>query len=169
MSSSLSTQSLTRHRSVYVEEALDFETPALNAVREIWRHRNEKKGYVARADFDARTLKPFLRNLSILDVVERKAERRRYRYRYMGSAIVDIFGEQTGRYLDEFISSDRIAAWTTHHDLVVDKKIPLRFVVNYTTPRIDYKSSESLLLPLSETGDTVGMLMAFVYFRARNL
>jgi hypothetical protein len=43
----------------------------------------------------------------------------------------------------------------------------LRFVVNYTSPQINYLSSECLMLPLSEDGSAVNMMMSFVYLGAK--
>jgi hypothetical protein len=153
---------LVEDSAFHYDAELDFERAELNALRGIWREKTKVKPIASRADFDARTIKPYMRNLSIMDVVD-EAGVRRYRYRYMGSAIVEVFGEQTGRYIDEFISPDRMARWRAAHDLVVVSGRPIRFVVNYASPQISYLSSECLMVPLSEDGERVNMLMSFVY------
>jgi len=91
---------LVEDESFHFDADLKFERAELNQLREIWREKSKARGCAKRADFDARTLKPYLRNMLILDVVEQEDETRRYRYRYMGSSIVEVFGEQTRRFVD---------------------------------------------------------------------
>jgi hypothetical protein len=146
------------------DSELEFERAELNALRDIWKQKSAERGYATRADFDARTIKPYMRNLSILDVVTQPDSARRYRYRYFGSAIVEVFGEHTGHYIEEFIPPDRMARWTAGHDLVTLSGRPLRFVINYNSPQISYLSSESLVLPLTDESGKVGMLMCCLYF-----
>jgi hypothetical protein len=143
---------------------LEFGRQELNALRDIWRGKSAEKGFATRSDFDARTIKPFMRNLSILDVVPQSDGTRRYRYRYFGSAIVEVFGEHTGHYIEQFIPPNRMARWTAGHDLVTLSGRPLRFVINYNSPQISYLSSESLVMPLSDETGTVTMLMCCLYF-----
>jgi hypothetical protein len=143
---------------------LNFERPELNQLRDIWREKTKSKLIASRADFDARTVKPFMRHMAILDVEALPDGDRRYKNRYEGSAIVEVFGEQTGRYLDEYMPPDRIARWRAGHDLVVLSARPLRIVVNYKSPQISYLRSEIFCFPLSEDGSTINMVMGFNYF-----
>jgi hypothetical protein len=149
------------------DTVLEFERAELNQLRDIWRAKSVDKGYASRADFDARTLKPYMRNTSILDVEAQPDGRRRYRYRYVGSAIVEVFGEQTHKYIDQFVAPDRLARWTAVHDLIVLSGRPLRFIVNYTSPQINYLRSECLMLPLSPDGEAINMIMTFLYLGAK--
>lgn len=143
---------------------LQFLRPELDALYQVWRRICARKGHASRADFDARAIKAHLRNLSVLDVVPQSDGSRRYRYRYFGSAVADVFGEQTGHYLEQFIPPERMARWRMGHDLVALSGRPVRFLINYTSPLIDYLSSESLVLPLSEESGATNMLMCCVYF-----
>ena len=146
---------------------LEFQRPELNQIRDIWKQKSAGKGYASRTDFDARTVKPYMRNMTILDVVVQPNGTRRYRHRYMGSALVEIFGEQTGRYLDEFIPPDRIARWTAGHDLVVLSGRPTRIIVRYKSSQMNYLQSETLSIPLSQDGEIYDMEMSFLYFAPR--
>jgi hypothetical protein len=143
---------------------LEFDRAELNQLRDIWREKTKSKPIASRAEFDARTLKPFMRNMVILDVETQQDGNRRYRNRYEGSAVVEVFGEQTGRYLDEYVPADRLERWRAAHDLSVLSGRPLRFVINYNSPQISYLRSEVFMIPLSEDGTMVNMLMAFNYF-----
>ncbi len=160
----LAIPALVEDDSFRFDTGLEFERSELNVLRDIWREKCGQKGHATRSEFDARTIKPYMRNLSILDVVPQADGGRRYRYRYFGSAIVDVFGEHTGHYIDQFIPPDRMARWTAGHDLVALSGRPLRFTINYNSPQISYLSSESLVLPLSDESGKVVMLMCCIYF-----
>lgn len=155
---------LVTDSAFHYDAELEFDRPELNALRDIWREKTKNKPIASRSDFDARTVKPFMRNMVILDVVQQPDGSRRYRQRYEGSAVVEVFGEQTGRFLDEYIPTDRLARWVAGHDIIALSGRPLRFVINYNSPQISYLRSEVLMLPLSEDGETVNMVMAFNYF-----
>jgi len=146
------------------DATLEFDRAELNRLRDIWKEKAAARGFATRADFDARTMKPFMRNVSILDVVAQSDGRRRYRYRYFGSSIVEVFGEQTGHFIEEFIPPDKMARWTAGHDLVVLSGRPLRFRIAYNSPHINYLSSESLVLPLGDDQGTINMLLCCIYF-----
>ena len=163
----LNIPSLVSDTAFQFDAELTFERKELNDVVNIWRAKTKDKPIASRADFDARTIKPYMRNMSILDVEIQPDGTRRYKYRYMGSAIVEVFGEQTGRHLDEFIAPDRMARWTAAHDLIVLSGRPLRYEVSYRSPQINYLASECLMLPLSEDGQNVNMMMCFIYVGPR--
>ena len=146
------------------DSSLEFERAELNHLRDVWKEKSRAKGFATRADFDARTIKSFMRNVTILDVLAQPDGGRRYRYRYFGSSIVEVFGEQTGHFIEEFIPPDKMARWTAGHDLVVLSGRPLRFCISYNSPAINYLSSESLVMPLADDSGTVVMLMCCLYF-----
>src|ERR1700743_2928394 len=84
-----------------VDTTLQFDAPELNALREVWAEKAKAAGGLpSRADFDARTLKPFLRHISIIERATNGAGRMSYRYRFYGSALAQRFGEQTGRFIE---------------------------------------------------------------------
>jgi hypothetical protein len=155
------------HFRFYTE--LEFERPELNQLREIWREKSKARGCATRAAFDARTLKPYLRNMLILDVVEQENGARRYRYRYMGSSLVEVFGEQTHRFVDDFIPPDKMARWSAGHDLIVLSGRALRMVVNYTSPQINYLGSEGIFFPLVDDNERVIQIMGFNYLNPRKI
>jgi hypothetical protein len=160
----LNIPSLVSDSAFQFDAELAFERKELNELVAIWRAKTKDKAIPSRADFDARTIKPYMRNLAILDVIPQPDGSRRYRQRYEGSAIVEIFGEQTGKYLDEYMPPDRVARWVAGHDIIALSGRPLRFVINYNSPALSYLKSEVLILPLSDDGATTNMVMAFNYF-----
>jgi hypothetical protein len=156
---------LVEDQAFYFDAELHFDRPELNQLYDIWRSKTKHKKLASRADFDARTMKPFMRHLVILDVEWQEDGSRRYRNRYTGSAVVEVFGEQTGRHVDEYIPPDRLPRWKAGHDAVVLAKRPLRAVINYNSPQISYLRSEIFCFPVSDDPDgRVNMLLGFNYF-----
>jgi PAS domain-containing protein len=160
---------LVEDEGLRFDSVLAFDRRELNDLRDIWKHKAKVRGFATRADFDARTLKPYMRNITILDVVPQEDGSRRYRYRFFGTSIVQVFGEQTGHFIEEFIPPDKMARWTAGHDLVVLSGRPLRFKINYNSPHINYLSSESLVMPLGDESGTVVMLMCCLYFGPKRI
>jgi hypothetical protein len=60
---------------------------------------------VSRADFDSRSPKPLLTNISIVERLAAGEGAWRDRFRLAGTAMAGLSGEATGRRLDEFISA----------------------------------------------------------------
>ncbi|MEJ0043687.1 MAG: PAS domain-containing protein [Rhizomicrobium sp.] len=100
---------------------LDFTQPELIALRKVWEEKAKAAGGLpSRADFDARTLKPFLRHISIVERATNPAGRPSYRFRFYGSALAQRFGVQTGQFLELSIPPDRLDRWIAAYDAVLD-------------------------------------------------
>ncbi|HXC57004.1 MAG TPA: hypothetical protein VNU97_17020 [Rhizomicrobium sp.] len=147
------------------DSGLHFDTPELNALRDVW---NEKAGLAgglpSRADFDARTLKPCLRHVSIVERAIHPAGRPSYRFRYYGSALAQRFGEQTGQFIEMSIPLDRLPRWIAAYDAVLEAGAPLRFLSYFEIPRISYLNGESFSAPLSNGGRKPNTILAATYF-----
>src|SRR6266481_7226172 len=144
---------------------LIFDAPELNALRDIW---NEKatlaRGLPSRADFDARTLKPFLRHVSIVERAVNPAGRSSYRFRFYGSDLAQRFGEQTGQFIEMSVPLDRLPRWIAAYDAVLDAGGPMRFLSYFEIPRISYLNGESFSAPLSNGGRKPNTILAATYF-----
>lgn len=143
---------------------LTFARPELNRLRDIWCEKAVGQPVPYRSDFDARTLKPVLRNIAIVERVSSYG-RIRLRLRLIGSEIAGLFGEHTGRHLDEAVPPALLPRWETIYDAVLDSGRPFRVVTNYDHPRVNYLSGESLLAPMLDSWSTPTMLLCCVYFR----
>jgi len=141
--------------------ACDFQTPELAALFAIWREKGRER-WPRRADFDARTLKPFLRNIAILERHEADA-RVRYRLRYFGTDFVRLFGEQSGRFVDEFLPPANLPRWTLAYETVLLAHAPLRFIANFSMPQISFLKSESFSVPLAAESGAPPLLLTAMY------
>ncbi|HWD29145.1 MAG TPA: PAS domain-containing protein [Rhizomicrobium sp.] len=148
-----------------VDTLLEFDRPELNQLRDVWREKARATGGLpSRADFDARTLKPFLRHVSIVERAINPAGRESYRFRFYGSALAQRFGEQTGQFLEMSIPPDRLPLWIAGYDRVLAADGPLRFVSRFEIPRISYLNGESFSAPLSNNGRKPNTVLACTYF-----
>ncbi len=94
------------------DTTLKFDAPELNALRDVWSLKAKAAGGLpSRADFDARTLKPFLRHVSIVERATHPSGWPSYRFRFYGSALAQRFGEQTGQFIEMSIPPDRLKRW----------------------------------------------------------
>jgi hypothetical protein len=144
-------------------EDLDFVEPELNAFRDVWRARAGKTGLASRADFDARTLKQFLPHVSLMERVAGAYGDWRYRVRLSGSALSHLLGEQTGRYLDEFIPEPFLERWTAGYDTVLASARPLRVVSRFELPLLRLLDGESILVPLANGSAAPHMILGALY------
>lgn len=143
---------------------MTFARPELNRLRDVWYEKAARRPIPYRSDFDPRTLKPVLRNIVIVERVCGHG-RTRLRLRLIGSEISALFGEHTGRHLDEAVPPALLPRWETIYDAVLDSGRPLRVVSNYDHPRVNYLSGESLIAPMLDAGGNPTMLLICAYFR----
>jgi hypothetical protein len=140
--------------------ATGFDTPELNALLAVWNEK-ARDHWPRRADFDARSLKPFLRNIAIVERVESGGAR--YRLRYFGSDFVRLFGEQSGRFVDEFLPPENLPRWTLAYETVLLAGLPMRFTAEFAIPRISFLKAESFSAPLAAEAGMGSMLLTAMY------
>ena len=138
-----------------------FERSDLNALCELWRSK-AANGVPPRSVFDLRALKPFARNITIMER-EGTNGARRYRFRLFGSTLTLLFGEHTGRTLDEMVSPGLLPSWLVFYDTVLSCGRPLRVVTYYRLPTEDYVKGEILAAPLADDSGEVRLILAATY------
>ena len=147
------------------DTALKFDAPELNALRKVWDEKARSAGGLpSREDFDARTLKPFLRHISIVERATHSSGRQSFRYRFYGSELTQRFGEQTGQFLEMSIPLDRLTRWIKAYEAVLDAGRPMRFLSYFEIPRVAYLNGESFSAPLSNGGRKPNTILACTYF-----
>lgn len=144
-----------------------FERHELNELRDIWCSLANGRAAPSRGDFDARTLKPFLRNITILERVRIDPTTWRYRVRLAGSTIAEIVGDHTGKFLEEYLPAEVIPRWTAAYDAGIASPRPLRLVAEFILPRMNYLCGEALLAPLADQGGAVSMIIGCIYFKPK--
>ena len=139
----------------------NFRRSELQALCDLWRSK-AAACIPARSAFDMRALAPFARNITILQR-EGAGGARRYRFRLFGSTLALLFGEHTGRTLDEMVSPDLLESWLAFYDIVLTSREPLRVDNYYRTPNEDYIKGEIFAAPMADDSGDVRMVLAATY------
>jgi len=138
-----------------------FDRSDLNALYELWWSK-AANGVPPRSVFDIRALKPFARNITIMER-EGTNGNRRYRFRLFGSTLALLFGEHTGRYLDEMVAAELLPSWLAFYDTVLSCGQPLRVFTYYRIKTDDFVKGEILAAPLADDSGDVHMILAMTY------
>lgn len=140
------------------DPALAFTRPELHALMALWREKALAAGGLpARADFDMRALKPFLRNIGFLE----STSDGRLRFRLFGSALVELFGERTGQHLDQMTSPVLLANWTAAYRMILRNGGPTRIYNRKLSPILNGEMFTAPLAPDAE-GHALVMVAAYV-------
>ncbi len=137
------------------DPSLAFSRPQLSALAELWYAKRGARSLPSRADFDMRSLKPFLRNISLL---ERSGGR--YRFRLFGSSLVELFGERTGQHLDEMTPPALLENWSAAYEMLLQHTAPMRFFNHKLSPVVN---GEIFGAPLAPDTDGNPLVMAAAY------
>lgn len=145
-----------------------FDRPELLEMLELWRAHCRPGHLPSRADFSVRALKPFLRQIVILDVVPHETARR-YLHRLVGSAITERMGETTGKFLDDVLPLPFYEKTAAFFDAVVEHRCPLRVINDYDIESMNHTRGEIFLMPLADDGVTPNMLLTVSYIAAKTV
>lgn len=144
------------------DPALEFTRAELGALCALWNAKAGSGGLPSRMSFDMRALKPFIRNISILERIGPKGAWR-YRFRLFGSSLAQLFGEHTGRYLDEMVAPELLENWLACFDTAIRFGGPLRFINYYRTPGRNFLKGEIFAAPLAAETDNQPMILIATY------
>jgi len=139
----------------------EFDGPELQALCALW-HAKANGGLPPRAAFDMRALQPFVRNVFMLERIGQKGVWR-YRFRLFGSGLTQLFGEHTGRWLDEMVSPALLQNWLACFDTAIRYGAPLRFINYYRTQTHDFLKGEFFAAPLAEDVPDQPIVLAATY------
>jgi hypothetical protein len=114
----------------------------------LWRSLSGIEGIPFRREMTARRFQPYLKSIFLYERVEPSHGERRYRMRLMGSRIVQVFGEFTGKYLDEVVPENFLPRWEALPDAVLGTGAPLRFLVRSDTFDKAHMVAEYFCAPL---------------------
>jgi len=134
--------------------------PALQRLYQDWDDRRRGREFPARSDFDPRELKYVLGNLALIDVLR---DPLRFRFRLHPTNMVARLGvDLTGKFIDELADRHHFLLAREHFTVVVETRLPA--VRNRHGVKTDHQvwNCEILVLPLSETGSNIDMLMGCV-------
>ncbi|MGN6149578.1 MAG: PAS domain-containing protein [Rhizomicrobium sp.] len=133
----------------YCDPANDFVMRECEELIELWNWARGDRDLPARDDLPARTLKPYLPRLSLVERIENDPPR--FKFRLVGTVMTRSLSERTGQAFDhESATQEQTDRWTESTLLSLTVKQPLRF----PTVVQRHMVGEMLLLPLAdETGE----------------
>jgi hypothetical protein len=136
---------------------LGIERPKLQRLHQDWLDRRQGRTMPSRADFDILDLGYILGDLNLLDVLY---EPLRFQFRVHGSNATARLGfDLTGRTVDDYPDPEYRNIVAEHYTSAVRSKAPLRILHDPYRVRDRVLRWEGLILPLSDDGERVNMLM----------
>jgi CheY-like chemotaxis protein len=144
--------------------AYDFRSdPILREALVYWHEKCGTRAMPMRRDIDAAELpKHLLPHLKLIDVIDGGE---RFYFRLVGTAIVEAFGgEFTGKYADEIIRADRVDHLHQWYRKVIEARRPVLIRGRYLTNKSIDMMANRLLMPLSQDGQRVNMILGALTF-----
>jgi len=146
----------------------DGREPMIASIHAYWQSKCGGRPMPARRDIDMveidRGILPFL---ILHDVVRAPADQRpRYRYRLVGTGIVNAIGaDVTNRFLDDVLSPTRMGGVVDWLDAAERTGTPMTLDMPLAFPNRDFRGARRIVLPLSEDGGRPDMLLCCVALR----
>lgn len=135
--------------------------PALQRLFAYWSQCRGDRSMPARADLDPLEMKFALGDITLIDVEPAPL---RFRVRLEGTnAVARTRIDMTGRYVDEFPLVEYRAQMIDSYARIVDQKRPDWAQRSVVLDRRQFQY-EVLWLPLSDDGENVSMILAYVHY-----
>jgi hypothetical protein len=134
--------------------------PALKRLYEYWLEKKASRFAPARSDIDPVEILPILPHVIIMDVLGTPP---RFRYRLVGTAFVQAYGQEiTGKFVDEIDLDGQREFIIADYQKMLREREPSLSRWEYTKTDGRHILYERLLLPLSKDGETIDMLLGAV-------
>ena len=151
-----------------VESRIAASHASVRAVYDYWRAMAAGRAMPYRADIEPAELKPFLPAIMLVDVVH---DTRRFVYRLVGTHEVAGRGrDPTGLSVAEAFYAGSVEEAVAAYEYVARERRPFCFRDPYVTPDGWEEREDTLYLPLTRDGETVGVILVYSYaygFKAR--
>jgi hypothetical protein len=129
--------------------------PLVKSGLDYWNRKRGGRGMPAQRDIDPSEITSLLPNIQLVDIVGD-----RVRYRLVGTALVDAYGENwTGRYVDEIFTDDRLAFVTQVYQTMRIERRPIIVKNMFLSKAGVYIESNRVNLPLSEDGSSLSQVL----------
>lgn len=140
---------------------LKVEHEQLESLYRHWLDRRENGSLPSRDSFDVMDLQPWMGHLILIAVIDGGED---FLYRLHGTTLVGIVGKDlTGRLVSGFRDERRRIGLTRKYRQVVRSGEPLFITCDHNPVELNFKSIRKLILPLSDNGRDVDMLLVGCY------
>ena len=139
------------------------DDPVLGPALEYWASKRGGRSMPRKRDIDPIEIPAkILPNLQIIEVIDGGA---RFRYRLIGTALVEAYGKDfSGRIVDELFPDGRLDFVQSLYRSVCASKAPIFSRNKYHTPRDVDLFSMRIYMPLSEDGIAVQNILGVMRF-----
>jgi hypothetical protein len=141
------------------DTTLSFERPELSLFVAVWREKAKDGRVPARSEIAARDVKACMRKIILWE----RHEGPRDRVRLIGTALVPIWGDMTGRFVDEVVPADLQPRWQAHIGTVLAARRPLRFVTRVDFQNQAFLVAEMASVPLCDDLGRPTMVMCAIH------
>jgi hypothetical protein len=133
---------------------------------DIWRQKAGDRKMPARSQMTPRDLKPYLRNIFLVQREEDGMPR--YRWRLIGTSVTEIVGHLTGKLFDDTIPPEHLQRWNGVCDMILESEQPWRFLGRVHIKGREYLKAEHLYMPLSNDNDIPSFVLALCRYTPRH-
>jgi hypothetical protein len=150
--------------AAYCDHTLDFHWAPFEDLRKIWDEARAGESLPRRAALTARLLKDHLRCLAIYERFVDNDGARHYRARLVGTAYAQVYGELTGKVVDEIVSGEKLLRFHLALDQTLKSPLPLRVIAAADIPDKSFLSAEYFLAPLADAAGAPSMVLICAHF-----
>ena len=141
---------------------LALKSPINQRGFDYWNQKRGSKAMPARGDIDPSEILKILPHVFLLDV---RPEPLDFRYRLIGTKMDEhMMGSYTGLWMSEIPHQKPPSRIWASCRQVVEEKAPLSSDTPYVGKYKEFLTTEDLIMPLSDDGETVNMLFVTVGF-----
>jgi hypothetical protein len=146
---------------------VEIASPRLKHLLSDWEDRRRGREFPCRADFTPFDLKYILGNLSLLDVTYDPLQ---FRYRLHASNISErMEKDMTNKIVDDLPAAAHVQKARNQFGEVVRSRVPIAFTLSHEfLDHRDPHNCEVLLLPLSNDGTSINMIMSGIVWEDDN-
>ncbi|MDE2264771.1 MAG: hypothetical protein KGL29_02630 [Alphaproteobacteria bacterium] len=149
---------------ILCDASCTFTYLKLRELLALWRELAAVGNIPYRREMTARRLQPYLKAIAIYERVDGEDGFPRYRVRFMGSDVVSLTGELTGKFLDEVIPQTFLPRWCAMNEVTLGYAGPLRLLIRCDTFGNGYIVAEHLNVPLRAEDGTMNLILSAGYF-----
>ena len=147
---------------VRMDDPTEIRDARLLGLLGYWQGKLQGRMIPARRDIDPIEMKPWLGNLML---VEFPSDPMQYRVRLDGVNIQQFYGNsREGKGVEVMTSEEERRIVLPQYILVLKQKQPAYYETAFVTSEGIPTSQRKLLLPLSDDGEQVNMVLAGIYF-----
>ncbi|HWD49594.1 MAG TPA: PAS domain-containing protein [Rhizomicrobium sp.] len=139
--------------------SLSFDTPALHGLAALWREK-AAGALPKRNDFGPREMRGAMAQMALFDAIDGG---KRFYIRLLGTALSEIYGNITGRHIDEHFSPAVTEIWHAALNETLNARRPLRYKGRVSYEQRNFFAVESIQAPLSETGSAADRILMVMY------